>query len=105
MDHFFMTRPHMGSMSVNWMPGTAVDLTPNSPRYSTGALGLGSHMSMWLGPPRIQRMMTHGSRPPLVERDGADASSRSRSERASPEAPSRPALRKLRRSGSSERWK
>ena len=43
-----------------WMPGTLVGLTPNSPRNSAGASGLGSHMSMWLGPPRIQRMMTEG---------------------------------------------
>src|SRR5947208_1332395 len=39
------------------MPGTSVGRTPNSPRNSTGASGLGSHMSMCDGPPRIQRMM------------------------------------------------
>ena len=44
------------------MPGTLVRMTPNSPRYSAGASGLGSHMSMWLGPPRIHRMMTDGRR-------------------------------------------
>lgn len=47
-----------GSMSVSEMPGTLVPMVPNSPRNSAGASGLGSHMSMWLGPPRIHKMMT-----------------------------------------------
>src|SRR5437868_1375714 len=40
------------------MPGTLVGIVPNSPRNSAGASGLGSHMSMWLGPPRIHSRMT-----------------------------------------------
>ena len=33
------------------MPGTLVLIGLNSPRYSTGASGFRSYMSMWLGPP------------------------------------------------------
>ncbi len=32
-------------------PGTFVWIGRNSPRYSTGACGLRSHMSRWDGPP------------------------------------------------------
>src|SRR4051812_36139651 len=78
------------------MPPTLVDIVPNSPRYSAGALGLGSHMSMWLGPPRIQRMMTERIFDG-VGCEAAEASCRKRSPRARPDAPSAPALRKLRR--------
>ena len=52
------TRPDIGSMSESMIPGTLVGPTPNSPRYSTGAFGFGSHISIWLGPPRIHRMIT-----------------------------------------------
>ena len=40
----------IGSGSQSWMPGTFVSITPNSPRISTGASGLGSKLSMWLMP-------------------------------------------------------
>src|SRR4051812_26902369 len=40
------------------MPGTLVFIVPNSPRTSAGASGLGSHMSIWLGPPRIHKSRT-----------------------------------------------
>src|SRR4051812_50105373 len=93
-----MTLPHIGSMSDRRMPLTFVGETPNSPRYSTGASGLGSHMSMCDGPPRIHRMMTDGSRPPFVfgAETGFD-SARSSSARLRPAVPSRPARRKDRR--------
>jgi hypothetical protein len=42
------------------MPCTFVEIGENSPRISVGASGFMSHMSSWLGPPRIQRMMTGG---------------------------------------------
>src|SRR5204863_180578 len=96
-------RPHIGSMSESWMPFTLVLATPNSPRYSTDASGFGSHMSMWLGPPRIHRMMTEGCRV-CAARSGdqattgvARASLRSRSASVSPAVPSMPALTKSRR--------
>jgi hypothetical protein len=56
-------------------------------------------MSMWLGPPRIQRMMAEGWR--FVEAVEAPASTRSKSARLKPALPSTPAFRKLRRSNRS----
>src|SRR3954451_18334378 len=38
-------------------PGTAVGIALNSPRYSSGASGLGSNVSKWVGPPSIQMRM------------------------------------------------
>src|SRR5205823_174856 len=43
------------------MPGTAVWIGRNGPRYSIGAAGLGSKVSNWLGPPHIQKRMTEVS--------------------------------------------
>ncbi len=40
-----------GKCSQMRMPGTLVSMGLNSPRMSTGASGLRSHMSMWGGPP------------------------------------------------------
>src|SRR5713101_946300 len=40
------------------MPGTLVLMGLNSPRILEGASGLGSQMSMWLGPPCRNSMMT-----------------------------------------------
>src|SRR5687768_935545 len=39
------------------MPGTLVLIAPNSPRISCGVSGFGSNVSIWLGPPPIQRRM------------------------------------------------
>src|SRR2546429_511738 len=47
IDHWSIIRLHRGSMSESRMPGTLVPMVPNSPRYSTGASGLGSHMSIF----------------------------------------------------------
>src|SRR5262245_60579630 len=99
MDHLSMIFAHMGSKSPRRMPGTFVGIVPNSPRYSGGAFGLGSHMSIWLGPPRIHRMMTEFLRFALIDSGFARASCRISSERVNPAAPSIPALRKLRRLG------
>ena len=64
IDHLSMIRADIGNRSHKRMPGTDVgDCTPNSPRYSTGAFGFGSHVSDVAGPPRIHRMMTDGWRP------------------------------------------
>src|SRR5437588_3623529 len=47
-----------GRCSQNRTPGTRVAIVPYGPRTSVGALGLGSHMSRWLGPPDSQKRMT-----------------------------------------------
>lgn len=47
-----------GRCSVTWIPGWAVAIGANGLRISEGADGLGSHMSMWLGPPFIHRKIT-----------------------------------------------
>src|SRR5262249_18652973 len=94
IDHLSMTRPDIGNRSPRIMPGTLVGEVPNSPRYSIGASGLGSHISMWLGPPRIQRMMADFI--PLAVLRFCSARNTSASD--SPAAPRTPALRKPRRS-------
>ena len=40
------------------VPGILVGMPLNSPRMLSGASGLGSQMSMWLGPPWRKIMMT-----------------------------------------------
>src|SRR3954451_11884478 len=99
IDHLSMIRALIGSRSQIWIPGTLVDIAPNSPRYSKGAYGLGSHVSCWLGPPRIQRMITDFSR----EAWACLASARSTSAKDKPASPSTPTFRKLRRSMASSR--
>src|SRR5258706_417554 len=48
----------MGMVSLTWMPSTLVLIGLNSPRMLEGASGLGSQMSMWLGPPWRKSMIT-----------------------------------------------
>src|SRR5712692_2270002 len=45
------------------MPGTLVLIGLNSPRMLAGASGLGSQMSMWLGPPCRNSMITDFAAP------------------------------------------
>src|SRR5262249_60609372 len=47
-----------GRCSQRRTPGTLVGIVPNGPRTSAGASGLGSHVSMWLGPPDSQNRIT-----------------------------------------------
>ena len=47
-----------GRCSQMRTPGSLVGMTPNGPRFSSGRSGLGSQVSMWLGPPAIQSRMT-----------------------------------------------
>src|SRR5437588_11092327 len=101
MDHLGMIWPQRGSRSHRTIPGTRDDRTPNSRRDSAGAFGFGSHMSIWLGPPRIQRMITDVTLVPAP----AWASARSNSARLSPAVPRMPAFKKLRRSTCKLRWK
>jgi len=83
--------------------GRNVGIAPNSPRYSTGAFGFGSQVSCWLGPPRIQRMITECSREIAFPLAAAVASALSRSGNDNPANPSTPILRKERRSIASSR--
>src|SRR5947207_4644486 len=48
----------MGIVSLTSIPGTFVLIGLNSPRTLDGALGLGSQISIWLGPPCRNSMMT-----------------------------------------------
>ena len=47
-----------GRCSVTSRPGVLVGIVLNSPRISAGASGFGSNVSMWLGPPNWNSMMT-----------------------------------------------
>src|SRR5437870_12341234 len=47
-----------GNSSQMSMPGMLVRIGRNSPRISTGAFGFMSYVSIWLGPPSSQTMMT-----------------------------------------------
>src|ERR1043166_2901852 len=96
IDHLSMMAALRGRRSQIWMPGTFVGIAPKAPRYSDGASGFGSHVSCWLGPPRIQRMITDFSREIFCE--GTEACARSRPEKLRPAKPRNPLLIKLRRS-------
>ena len=48
----------LGNVSPMWMPGTFVSIGLNSPRISSGASGLRSHMSWCGGPPARKMLMT-----------------------------------------------
>ena len=47
----FISAACFGIRSQIRTPGKLVAVGWNGPRYSTGASGFKSHMSMWLGPP------------------------------------------------------
>src|SRR5262249_55187172 len=98
IDHLSMILPDMGNRSIRLMPGTFEGTVPNSPRYSAGASGLGSHMSICEGPPRIHKMITEVLRAVDLATE-ALASRRSKSESDRPIEPRIPAFTKLRRSG------
>src|SRR5262245_25038861 len=86
-----------GRCSMMRTPGSFVVVTPNGPRFSIGRSGLGSQVSIWLGPPVIQRRMTllrpFGDWPAAA----AVARWRNRPGTLSPARPARPALGMLRR--------
>src|SRR5262245_14488750 len=48
----------LGRCSQTMQPGIRVRITEKGPRFSGGRLGLGSQVSMWLGPPAIHNRMT-----------------------------------------------
>src|ERR1043166_1845930 len=92
-----------GMTSVRRMPGTTVLIGLNSPRTFDGASGLGSQISMWLGPPWRKTKITLLARPqPLFNfgsagADSARACRRRISARLMPSIPAPPTRRNSRR--------
>ena len=78
-----------GSSSEIWIPATFVEIGLKL------LFVLGSHVSMWLGPPSSQKRITALALPFVGELPSAAAESASR--RESPRKPSDPAVMKLRR--------
>ena len=78
------------------MPGTFVLIGRQMPRYSAGASGFMSYVSMWPGPPSSHSRMTDVSLLPPVT---ADASARARRMvlRGADAMPATPICRKCRR--------
>ena len=105
IDHLSMIFALIGRCSQIWMPGTLVEIGLNSPRYSDGALGFMSQVSIWLGPPRIHRMITDFCRDGDWPLAAAAASRLSNSGNASPAIPSTPAFTNPRRLNASVRRK
>lgn len=54
----FIQRAVSGRCSQICSPGSEVEIGLNSPQISTGALGLKSNMSRWLGPPKRFKRIT-----------------------------------------------
>src|ERR1044072_2266803 len=89
-----------GSISEISMPETFVLMGLNSPRISEGASGFMSYMSMWLGPPPRQIMMTDLSRFPGGT--APSALSRRNGGSVNPPSASAPVFKKLRRESPSQ---
>ncbi len=51
----------LGRVSLKTSPSIFVFTVPNSPRYSTGANGLGSNVSWWAMPPGRKMWMTESA--------------------------------------------
>src|SRR5439155_19356626 len=77
-----------GSSSDTWMPATLVDIGLKL------LLGLGSKVSMWLGPPSSQKRITLFA---LAAPAGEAAAAASVSRRVRPRNPREPTVRKSRR--------
>ena len=58
-------------------PGTTVGIGANSPRYSAGACGLRSKVSMWLIPPHSQSTISDLGARGVAPGDGADSARKS----------------------------
>ena len=97
IDHLSMIFALIGRCSQIWMPGTFVEIGLNSPRYSAGAFGFMSHVSIWLGPPRIHKMITDFSRDTDCPFAAAAASRLNNCGSVKPAMPSTPALTNPRR--------
>src|ERR1700742_1720606 len=84
------------------MSGLFVLMTLNGPRISRGASGFGSHVSIWLGAPRLKIMMH--ARWSLDLSTAPMACNALNSGIESPMAPKVPARRKSRRVTPSQVW-
>src|SRR5437667_376318 len=84
----------IGMTSLTSMPGTLVLIGLKSPRTLEGALGLGSQISMWLGPPCRNSMITDLAAPKALPFDStlaaADAFQERNSGRFNPNKPAPP---------------
>src|SRR5262245_4835350 len=60
--HLSMCCDRRGSSSLMRTPRTLVGMVPYGPRTWIGALGFGSNVSRWLGPPLRKMKMHAGSR-------------------------------------------
>src|SRR6185369_3273831 len=78
----------LGRSSETWIPATLVEIGLKL------LLGLGSQVSMWLGPPSSQNRMTEVALPPA---GALDVAARRYSLSVSPRNPRDPTLRKSRR--------
>ena len=74
-----MTWARLGNSSQTFRPGTLEAMQPSSPRISTGASGLGSNVSIWLGDPYMNSRMHDFAWPnpwsPVVEARAAGSNS------------------------------
>ena len=92
-----MTFASPGMCSQIETPGAAVAIGRNSPRISSGASGLRSHMSIVAGPPESQIWITPVAGFSARASGAPRASARSASGRASPSSPATPTRRTSRR--------
>ena len=90
-----------GSCSLILKPGVRVAIVLKPPRISLGASGLGSQVSMWLGPPHWKIRMQDFARPNPEPEAESSAIARPRSNAGNPRPsdPSTPARSASRREG------
>src|SRR5450755_3202967 len=99
----------IGMVSLKFVPGIFVLMGLNSPRILSGASGLGSQISMWLGPPCRKTMITDFALPKprepssLLAPFAAPCQARNW-ERFRPKRPIEPARSSSRRVGPSQVW-
>ena len=62
----FIRAARRGKCSHTWMPGTVVATGLKGPRYSAGASGFMSHVSMCDAPPESQNKITDLALPPVA---------------------------------------
>ena len=90
-------RACLGKSSVTSKPGTRVRIGFQMPRYSAGASGFMSYMSMWPGPPSSQIRMTEVFVTLLVPKLDCSRARMAICGKPRPAKPATPSLRKLRR--------
>src|SRR5579864_2910507 len=105
--HLSICWASIGMVSLNWMPDTLVLMGLNSPRTLDGASGLGSQMSMWLGPPwrktRITDLAELNPRAPSSREAPCAFCHWKKFARFNPNRPTEPTRRSSRRVGPSHK--